>query len=354
PAMERFSLSASQSLNVFGDITLSTLDDNGASTLETFVLTTPAILGAGDADNTVTIETGHLVWNGTTGTPPAPVGNADRIGPGTGSGRLNIHAEVIELGYGPDSRPGGTETVERMILGFSDVVLRATEMFTANNQGELSVYESRGDYVTGEGWQYHGGNLRIETPVITGEAGAVSSVRAGGDLLLTTPAGASTELPDRDDALGATLVFQGQQVTLDTQVMLPSGKLTLAAENDVILTDAAQIDMAGREIVFDDVSRYSWGGNVTLESASGNIHQHADSRIDLSAENNHAGSLTAVAVDEDAGEVLLLGAILGQSSGEYDAGGTWVPYESGRVDIRAQNLGDFAALNTRLTEGEVF
>lgn len=354
PAMERFSLSASQGLNVFGDITLSTLDDNGASTLETFVLTTPAIMGAGDADNTVTIETGHLVWNGTTGTPPAPVGNADQIGPGTGSGRLNIHADVIELGYGPDSRPGGTETVERMILGFSDVVLRATEMFTANNQGALSVYQSRGDYVTGEGWQYHGGNLRIETPVITGEAGAVSSVRAGGDLRLTSVAGASAELPDRDEALGATLVFQGQQVTLDTQVMLPSGKLTLAAEDDVILTDAAQIDMAGREILFDDVSRYSWGGNVTLESASGNIHQSAGSEIDLSAENNHAGSLTAVAVDEDAGEVMLLGDILGQSSGEYDAGGTWVPYESGRVDIRAQNLGDFAALNTRLTEGNVF
>ncbi|WP_236556065.1 filamentous haemagglutinin family protein [Alcanivorax sp. S71-1-4] len=354
PAMERFSLSASQGLNVFGDITLSTLDDSGDSTLETFVLTTPAIMGAGGADNTVTLETGHLVWNGTTGPLPAPVGGVGEIGPGKGSGRLNIHAGVIELGYGPDSRPGGTETVQRMILGFSDVVLRATEMFTANNQGELSVYQSRGDYVTGEGWQYHGGNLRIETPVITGEAGAVSSVRAGGDLLLTTPAGASTALPDRDDALGATLVFQGQQITLDTQVMLPSGKLTLAAEDDVILTDAAHIDMAGREIVFDDVSRYSWGGNVTLESASGNIHQSAGSEIDLSAENNHAGSLTAVAVDDDAGEVLLLGAILGQSSGEYDAGGTWVPYESGRVDIRAQRLGDFAALNERLTAGEVF
>ena len=354
PAMERFSLSASQGLNVFGDITLSTLDDNGASTLETFVLTTPAIMGAGGADNTVTLETGHLVWNGTTGTSPAPVGGADQIGPGAGSGRLNIHADVIELGYGPNSRPGGTETVERMILGFSDVVLRATEMFTANNQGELSVYQSRGDYVTGEGWQYHGGSLRIETPVITGEAGAVSSVRAGGDLLLTTVASASAELPDRDEALGATLVFQGQQVTLDTQVMLPSGKLTLAAEDDVILTDAAQIDMAGREILFDDVSRYSWGGNVTLESARGNIHQSVGSEIDLSAENNHAGSLTAVAVDDDAGEVMLLGDILGQSSGEYDAGGTWVPYESGRVDIRAQSLGNFAALNARLTEGEVF
>src|SRR5690606_37711207 len=156
PAMERFSLSASQGLNVFGDVTLSTLDDSGHSTLETFVLTTPAIMGAGGADNTVAIETGHLVWNGTTGPLPAPVGGADEIGPGNGSGSLNIHAEVIELGYGPDSRPGGTETVERMILGFSDVVLRATEMFTANNQGELSVYESRGDYVTGGGWQYHG------------------------------------------------------------------------------------------------------------------------------------------------------------------------------------------------------
>ena len=354
PAMETFSLSAAQGLNIFGDITLSTLNEDGVSTLDTFVLTTPAILGAGTGDNNVTIETGHLVWNGTTGIAPAPIGNDNQIGPGTGAGRLNIHANVIELGYGPDSRPSGVDTVERMILGFSDVVLRATEMFTANNKGELSVYQSRGDYVTGEGWQYHGGNLRIETPAITGEAGVVSSVRAGGELILTGVAGAAEVLPDRDKALGATLAFQGQQVTLDTSVILPSGKLTLAAEDDVTLTDAAQIDMAGREIVFDDVSRYSWGGSVILESAAGNIHQAAGSRINLSAEHNHAGSLTAVAVGDDAGDVLLTGDILGQASGEYDAGGTWVPYEHGRVDIRAQHLGDFAALNQRFTDGEIF
>ena len=49
----------------------------------------------------------------------------------------------------------------------------------------------------------------------------------------------------------------------------------------------------------------------------------------------------------------LLGAIQGQASGRYDAGGTLVPYAAGGVDIRAQRL-DFAALNQRLNAGGVF
>ena len=49
------------------------------------------------------------------------------------------------------------------------------------------------------------------------------------------------------------------------------------------------------------------------------------------------------------------------SSGEYDAGGTLVPYAAGSVEIRAQRLGEdgtpdsrFAALNQRLNAGQVF
>ncbi|MCL8396352.1 hypothetical protein, partial [Pseudomonas aeruginosa] len=71
---------------------------------------------------------------------------------------------------------------------------------------------------------------------------------------------------------------------------------------------------------FDDVIRYSWGGEVNLLSHGGNIRQAGASRIDLSASNNQAGSLTAVALESAAGVVDLQGQILAASSGEYDAG----------------------------------
>ena len=39
-----------------------------------------------------------------------------------------------------------------------------------------------------------------------------------------------------------------------------------------------------------------------------------------------------------------------QASGDYDAGGTYVPYAYGAADIRARVM-DFAGLNRRLNEG---
>jgi len=57
----------------------------------------------------------------------------------------------------------------------------------------------------------------------------------------------------------------------------------------------------------------------------------------------------------------LQGRILGTSTGEYDAGGTDMPYLAGGVEIQAQRLGgngnlseQFAALNQRLNDGQVF
>lgn len=68
-----------------------------------------------------------------------------------------------------------------------------------------------------------------------------------------------------------------------------------------------------------------------------------------------------MALDSAAGVVDLQGQILAVSSGEYDAGGTLVPYAAGSVEIRAQRLGEdgtpdsrFAALNQRLNAGQVF
>ena len=114
----------------------------------------------------------------------------------------------------------------------------------------------------------------------------------------------------------------------------------------------ARLDLGRTQDRFHDVSKYGWG-ELRLESRQGDILQAPGSLIDLSASHNRAGSLTAIALDPLAGRVDLLGAIQGQASGRYDAGGTLVPYAAGGVDIRAQRL-DFAALNQRLNAGGVF
>ena len=358
PALQALMLSAADSVNFYGDVLLDTYDKtSGKSTLERLVLTTPAMYGQGDAGTVATIRTANLVWGGALSAP----GNVIAHGAGTGSGTLNLEAERIDFGFGPFTQPAGVASFDRLALGFGNVNLKASGQVTANHKGSLSVYQAQGAYEAGKGFQYSGGNLTISTPLLTGDAGSAHSYTAGGALKVAAPAGTAPAAPVKNnDALGAQLALNGDSVSVATAVVLPSGKLTINAQHDISVADGARIDMAGRKSTFFDVDKYSWGGEVTLDSRAGDIRAAGGAVIDLSAEHNRAGSLKAVALDGAAGMVDLQGKILGSASGSYDAGGTVVSYKQGGVDVRAQTLGaggtldsQFASLNTRLSEGGV-
>ncbi|UTM01074.1 filamentous hemagglutinin family protein [Alcaligenes sp. NLF5-7] len=357
PALETLELIAANSVNFFDSVTLSTLDANGKSLLDNLLLTTPAIYGYGDASDVALIETGHLIWNGSGDTPGAVVSD----GAGTGSGSLTVDAERIIFGYGPWGQPDGISSLDRLALGFANVNLNASDSITANNKGTLAVYQSQSAYVPGEGVSYQGGNLNITTPLITGEAGSVNNITAGGAITVAAPATGAAN-PAALSALGAEFsLTAGQGLSLDATVALPSGKLTLAGTGDLTLGDNAHLDLSGRSVEFfddEDATQYSWGGDVNLESTAGNIRLSAGSIIDLSAQHNQGGRLTAIALAEAAGLVDLQGQILAGASDYYEAGGTYVPYLAGGITLRAQHLGNdltgaFAALNQRLNYGSV-
>ncbi|MBH2070084.1 MAG: filamentous hemagglutinin family protein [Burkholderiales bacterium] len=355
PALESLGLTARNSFNFYDSSQLSTIDAaTGKSSLSRLVLNTPAIYGYGGTDALARIHTDTLVWQGATNAPGAVVAN----GPGTGSGRLQVDARRIEFGFTPDSRPDTIHNLDRLMLGFGQVALNASEQLTANNKGSLSVYQSQSAWDTAtNGYRYSGGDLLINTPLLTGAAGSVNRITAGGDLKVSAAAGAAAATPANAalaGALGAEVALSGNSVSVDTSVVLPSGKLTLSAERDVLLGDKAKLDLAGRKIDFYDTSKYSWGGDVILDSRAGDVRQAAASVIDVSAVNNRAGKLSVVATGDAAGTADLRGALLGGASGSYDAGGTQVPYAAGGVEVRAQRIGDFAGLNQRLNTGKVF
>ncbi|PTZ14982.1 filamentous hemagglutinin family protein [Pseudomonas aeruginosa] len=360
PPLETLVLNARDAFNFYGDVSLDSYDpSSGRSRLSRLVLGTPAIYGYGDSDSVASIRTSNLIWNGA----QTPAAGVIAGGAGSGQGTLDIRSERLEFGYGPFSQPSAIDSYQRLALGFATVNLAASERITANHKGSLAVYQSQGEYRAGSGYAYSGGDLNLITPLLTGEAGSRNSLLAGGALRVSAGGGgaASTPVELANGALGAELALEGASLLLDTRVGLPSGKFSLTAQEDLELGAGAQLDLAGRALRFDDVTRYSWGGEVNLLSHGGNIRQAGASRIDLSASNNQAGSLTAVALDSAAGVVDLQGQILAASSGEYDAGGTLVPYAAGSVEIRAQRLGEdgtpdsrFAALNQRLNAGQVF
>lgn len=354
PALETLQLSARDSFNFYGTTTLDTYDAvTGKSLLNNLMISTPAIYGSGSANDVATIHTANLIWQGAEARPIPAITD----GAGTGSGRLDINAERIEFGYGDFAQPSRTASFDRLALGFANVNLNASQRITTNHKGSLSVYQSQGAYDPLKGFAYTGGNLNIVTPLMTGEAGSVNRITAGGVIDVRSSGGPV----GKAEGYGAELSLQGDSIRLASAVVLPSGKVTLGARGDVVLTDTSLIDVAGRAIAFNDLTKYSAGGEVLLESRAGNVLQAAGSSIDLSAQHNQAGKLRAVAVDGAAGIVDLAGKIVASSSGDYDAGGTRVPYLAGTVEIQAQRLGtsgtlteQFAALNQRLNSGQVY
>ncbi|MCV6809387.1 filamentous hemagglutinin family protein [Achromobacter ruhlandii] len=356
PALEMLTLTAREAVNFYGTVALDTRDPvTGDYRMATLALGTPALYGYGEAGDVASIYARNLVWNGAVQAPGAVAAG----GAGTGRGALRIEAERIEFGYGQGAQPNGLDDNARLALGFAGVTLNASDRITANHRGSLAVYQSQGAYTSGSGYAYSGGNLTLNTPLLTGAAGSVNRITAGGDVRVLAASGAPAA-QDTAQALGAELSLAGANVRVDGVIALPSGKLTLQGRDSVLLADGSKLDLAGRAIAFNDVLRYSWGGDLVLESSQGGIRQEAGSLIDLSARDNDAGNLRAVALAAADGQVALLGRILGSSSGRYDAGGTEVPYRAGSVEVRAQRLGapgnlnaDFEALNHRLNEGGV-
>ncbi|WP_233024227.1 filamentous haemagglutinin family protein [Rhodopseudomonas boonkerdii] len=338
PALETLVLNARNSVNVYGAVDLD------ASKVGRLVFGTPAIYGYGASGDVATIRAGEFVWTGLADAPAAPI--ADLLG----DSRLNIAANRVVLGYGPNAQPNNQVADNRIALGFTDVNISASEYVTANNKSTLGVYHRRGAYVTGEGYQYTGGNLTVAAPLVTGAAGSVNTITAGGDIRIVGTGAAAAQF----DQLGGTLALKGTNVTIDSSVVLPSGRLVVTAIGDIVLGSGSRIDLSGRSVAMFDVTKYSWGGDLVLSSSAGNIRQDAGSVIDLSARNNRGGTATVTAMGSSAGQVALNGAIRGGASGRYDASGTLVPYDAAELTMQAQTIADFAGLNARLNAGEVF
>ncbi len=352
PALQILTLSAAQSINVYGSVTLNTINSvTGKSTLQDLVFDTPAVYGAGSGSDVVTITTNTLVWNGlaqlgvapgspsvtTYGdTPPGPVIPG---GPGTGSGVLNIVANEIVFGYASTDQPQNLTGLGRLVLGFSTVNLTANQEITANSKGSFSVYLAQ----TGPG-TYTGGNLNLITPLLTGAPASVLSYKTGGALTLTTPSG-MLPATAMSDSLGAEINLTGNTITDSTSIFAASGKVTLTATGNISLNANSSIDVSGLTVSMFDQKVPTFGGDVSLESTLGNITQAPLSLINVSASADNAGSLTITATSASAGQVTLAGTLLGSSTGDFNAG---------FFDIRAQHLGDFTTLNQLLDTGGFF
>ena len=286
----------------------SSVDFYGSSALGAQNLTIDAqgLSGYGLAGNSATVSVSGTLTLADSQLPAA-AGGASAL-PGTGSGTLAFSAANLALGSGALA-----------VSGFRSLSLSTPGTLTALGDGSLTTQ----------------GDLSITAARLTTSAGVGTNITADGAVFITAPAH-PTAL-SAVTALGGSLDVNGNSITLGTQLLLPSGSVTLStAGGDLLLEPGAAINVAGLTRQYDSVSVATPGGSVTLASA-GNLELAAGSSVDVSADAGGAGGALALAAP--GGTVSVAGKLLGNGT------------QGATFSVDAQSFGNFAALDQELNSG---
>lgn len=233
---------------------------------------------------------------------------AEIRGVGQGNGTARIIAKEVLL-QNPNAATITTPDASSGTLEIAAETIRLGSNQTAINQySNVRLAASRGVIGEGKGGLATQSNLSLDTPRLTGAAGAVRSITAGGDLVLSSTGGSASGL--LTGGPGSTLSLIGSSVTAGSQVLLESGNLSLRATNGN-LTVTGKLDVSGNRRVFGDTARYYSAGSIKLGSDTGNVVVASSAILDLSA---HAGGGDAglLSIANPGGGVTLAGTLLGK------------------------------------------
>jgi filamentous hemagglutinin len=222
------------------------------------------------------------------------------------SGALNLTADSIMIGRNA-----------LVIDQFNTVTLTTAQGLTLRETGTLRAQNA----------------LSIITPFIRAEGNSTQTIAAGGLLHLSKPAAAfaPTTL-----GLGASLTLEGSSVLAESDVLLPSGLISLrATTGDVTVNGILNAGGVARQ--FFDVTRFTDAGSVSLTANAANVIVGASGVINLAAQagGGDAGTLFVNA----AGQFMLNGTLAGQGA------------TTGSIELDVGTLASFSDLNDRLNAG---
>ncbi len=200
----------------------------------------------------------------------------------------------------------------------------------------LNLNASNGLFLSGAGGLATQGALTISSPFLTAAAQASQTLKAGGALLVQGN-GSATAVTG---GLGASLTLQGLSVATTSDIILPSGQLTLHATGGDV-TVGSRLDVAGTSQTFYDLIKYTDGGKITLTADQGSVNVLAGSVLNVSAQLG-AGNAGSLVVGAPTGNFSMAGTLLGHGG----VGGS-----NGTFGLDVGSLSDFAGLNTVLNVG---
>jgi len=251
-----------------------------------------------------------------------------------GGGVASFNADVINLDNSPNgSRPGANGTLAGTLEFNAGQINLGVNRMDIDQYTDVALNASRGIRVDGSGELRAQENLATITPSISATASATQAITAGGRLSIQGSSGDSS----LDAGLGASLKLEGAQVSINSDVRLPSGLLSVhATSGDIEI--GSRLDVGGTSQTLFDVTRYTNAGQVSLTSDTGSVRLLSGGVISVAAaaEGGNAGEL---AIRTPGGSFSLGGEILG-SAGANGSGGTF--------SLDTQSLADFGGLASTL------
>jgi hypothetical protein len=300
-----------RTIDLYGDGTL------GSGELARLELLASGLRGYGASAAGAVIRAGDVYF----ARPNA--GMTDLSAPAASSGRLSVQGSRLLLGPGQLS-VGGYDNFDATVAGG----------VRAQAGGSLSL----------------GGHATFNAPALVGGQGVSYKITAAGDLDFRR-GGLSTVAP----GLGARMNLQGAAVNLASDILLPSGVLSVTATaGDIHVSGRLAANGQARE--FFDVTRYTDGGLIDLTARQGSVRLLDGSNVSVAApdEGGEAGYFTV----RSPGGVFDIAGTLDGSAGPGRASGSFAldagsvaDFDALRTDL--DNAGFFQERNLRVRSGDV-
>ncbi len=231
----------------------------GSSSLNSLTISAAEIRGfANDGGSDVFAAQNIQLNNLANGESPGAIAPA--------AGKLSFNAQNIRLG-------SHTLAIDQ----FSEVDINVPGGVVFSGNGALSTQE----------------NLTISTSAITGSQGASQTITAGGQLVIQSPSGQVASVAS--GGLGASLTLIGASVAENSNIVLPSGSVTIHAtgsETSDGITIGGMVNTGGTSKSFYDLIGYTSGGQVSLLSDHGSIDVTGSLNVSAPSGGGNGGNLS--------------------------------------------------------------
>ena len=316
--VQALALQSYSTIDIYGTGRIGLLNSVGVPTMASIALQAGLIRNFNNAGGRVTFSARTIALGNSLG--------GDGIEPFLPpAGALQFNAGTITLGAN-----------QIRIDQVASVSLNATSAIFAKDTGSLLTQ----------------GAMILTTPLLTGATAVDHTIESAGVLILQPSGGHSH--PAVTSGLGARLTLQGSGIVVNSDILLPSGELTLhAVSGDISI--GGHLSEGGTKQQFFELDRYTKGGAIRILSDFGNVNLAPGSTVSIAAASG-GGNAGELSISAPNGAIALSGGLFGQGAtgGVFSLDVTSLP-GGGTASLDAiLNAGGFSQSRTfRIRNGDV-